>query len=99
MRQQHLDQDLQKSHYTIDLFKQYKKHLGPVRFQLLKEGQILVVPERARALLGLRSKSALTPILSIYKLTRLVKADWFLKSIILPANYKEQIKNLDQVPS
>lgn len=99
MRQQHLNADLQKSKYTVDLYKQYKKHLGLIRFQLLKEAQISVVPKRVKDLLGLRNFSTLTPILSIYKLTRILKFDWFLKSIILPANYKQQIKNLDQAPS
>src|SRR5215510_13202952 len=28
MQQEHLQQDLEKSYYTTDLFKQYKKHLG-----------------------------------------------------------------------
>src|SRR5215510_8313017 len=28
MQQEHLQQDLEKSYYTDDLFKQYKKHLG-----------------------------------------------------------------------
>ncbi len=99
MRQQHLNQDLQKSAYTLDLYKQYKKHLGLIRYQLLKEAQILVVPPRVQHLLGLRKFSLLTPILSVYKITRLLKLDWFLKSIILPSDYKEQIKNLDHAPS
>lgn len=99
MRNQHLNNNLQKSKYTIDLYKQYKKHLRPIRFQLLKEAQILVVPQRVKHLLGLRNFSVLTPLLYIYKLTRLLKIDWLLKSIILPENYKEQIKNLDQAPA
>ena len=37
-------QDLEKSHYTADLYKQYRKHLGFVRYKLLKESQKLVVP-------------------------------------------------------
>ncbi|HVE60656.1 MAG TPA: oxygenase MpaB family protein [Chitinophagaceae bacterium] len=31
VRASHLEEDLQKTNYTIDLFKQYKKHLGLVR--------------------------------------------------------------------
>ena len=30
VRQTHMEDDLQKSKYTVDLFKQYKKHLGRV---------------------------------------------------------------------
>jgi ribosomal protein S10 len=99
VRSEHLQQDLEKSHYTIDLYKQYRKHLGFVRYKLLIESQKLVVPQHAKELLNLGRFSWLTPILAVYKLSRKVKMDWFLKSIVLPAEYKKQIKELDIVPS
>jgi len=99
MREKHLKKDLQQSHYTIDLYKQYRKHLGVVRFQLLKEGQILVVPKKVNELLGLRKFSFLTPVLTFYKLSRKLKLDWFMKNLILPKEYKKQIKDLDIVSS
>ncbi len=36
-------------HETVDLFRQYRKHLGTIRYALLREGQNLVVPERVIA--------------------------------------------------
>jgi uncharacterized protein (DUF2236 family) len=99
MREDHLENDLQKSHYTIDLYKQYRKNLGPIRYKLLKEGQVLVVPEKVRKLLGLGTHSLLTPIIVFYKLSRRIKLDWFLKSLVLPKEYKKQIKDLDIAPS
>jgi ER-bound oxygenase mpaB/B'/Rubber oxygenase, catalytic domain len=98
MRDDHLHQDLEKSHFTVDLYKQYRKHLGFVRYKLLKESQKLVVPSHAKQLLKLRKFSWLSPILAVYKLSRKIKMDWFLKSIVLPAEYKKQIKELDTVP-
>lgn len=94
-RQEHLLHDVQKSEFTTDLFLQYKKHLGAFRYRLLIEGQIMVVPERVRALLGFRKFSWLLPVVPFYKLTRFFKMDWFIKSIILPSDYKKQIKDLD----
>ena len=88
-----------KSAYTVDLFRQYRKHLGFVRFFLLKQSQILVVPTRVRRLLRLGAFSLLSVILPFYKLSRMLKLDWFLKSLILPTAYKHQIKNLDVTPS
>ena len=38
VRNSHLMEDLQKSEYTADLFRQYKKHLGAMRFKILIEG-------------------------------------------------------------
>jgi hypothetical protein len=39
------------------------------------------------------------PIIAIYKLSRKIKMDWFLKSLVLPTDYKKQIKELDIVAS
>jgi hypothetical protein len=96
-QESHLQNDLDNSKYTKDLYKQYRKHLGPVRYKLLLEAQILVVPKRVNELLDLGKLSLIKPILGIYKLTRLVKLDWFLKSALLPPAYKEEIKELDVV--
>ncbi len=96
-RDSHLENDLVKSEYTKDLFRQYRKHLGFVRYKLMLEGQILVVPEKVNDLLGLGKMSLIKPVLGIYKLTRYIKLDWFLKSAILPANYKKEIRELDVV--
>lgn len=95
VREEHLKEDLQKSNYTDDLFKQYKKHLGAMRFKVLIEGQKLVVPQRVKMLLNFSPFSLLAPVVPLYKLTRMIKADWLLKNILLPAEYKEQIRALD----
>jgi Uncharacterized protein conserved in bacteria (DUF2236). len=95
MRNDHLNKHLEKSLFTIDLYKQYKKHLGRVRYKLLLEGQKLVVPEKVNELLQLGKISLLRPILSLYKLSRKIRLDWFLKSIILPKQYQSEIKALD----
>jgi hypothetical protein len=95
VREAHLMQDLQQSAYTEDLFKQYKKHLGAMRFRVLIEGQKLVVPDRVRQLLHFNDFSLLIPVVPVYKLSRLIKLDWMLKAVLLPADYKEQILELD----
>ncbi len=99
MRQGHLDQNLQHSHLTKDLFRQYRKHLGAVRYRILLEAQTLVVPPPVRNLLGFRKISFLSPLLGLYKLSRSIKADWLLKALILPSMYKNEIKALDNVPA
>lgn len=92
-----LEHDLIKSNYSTDLYKQYKKHLGSFRYSVLIEGQIMVVPAKVRQLLHLRKFSFLTIILPLYKLSRSLKLDGIIKSIILPAKYKEEIKAMDIV--
>lgn len=95
MRQHHLRNNLQSSKYTNDLFKQYRKHLGPVRYRILIEAQKIVIPDQVRELLEFQKISLLYPLLTIYKISRNIRADWLLKEIILPTEYKNQIRSLD----
>jgi hypothetical protein len=57
----------------------------------------LVVPKTARELLGLRGFSFVTPLLALYKVARFIKIDRFLKSLVMPAKYRDQIRNLDVI--
>ena len=98
VRKDHLYSDLERSHYTDDLFRQYKKHLGSFRYFLLIEGQAMVVPERVKEMLNFRNFSLISPLLFMYKLSRKVKADLLVKSLILPVDYRDQIKDLDVLP-
>jgi uncharacterized protein (DUF2236 family) len=95
MRQGHLAKDLQYSHYTDDLFNQYRKHLGAIRYRILIETQILVVPPKVREWLGYKKFSLLHPIIALYKVSRTLRVDWILKELILPAQYKKDIRGLD----
>jgi hypothetical protein len=95
MRQDHLDHNMLHSAYTDDLFKQYRKHLGMVRYPILLEVQKLVVPNTVRTLLHFRKVSLIHPLLALYKVSRILKVDWILRSILLPPNYKKEIKALD----
>ena len=96
MRQGHLVVNMQCSTYTTDLFNQYNKHLGPVRFRILLEAQTLVVPHKVRELLGFRKVSLLFPLMTLYKMSRIIKIDWLLRAAILPPKYKKEIKAMDR---
>ena len=97
-REAHLNADLRKSEYTEDLFKQYHKHLGAFRYRILVESQKLVCPPLVIQLLQLNKFSWASPLLFFYKISRRLSLDEFLKSIILPADYKKQIRELDVTP-
>lgn len=97
MRNEHLQQDLIRSDFTIDLYKQYRKHLGLVRYQVLKQTQVLVVPKIVNELLFLGRVPLFAPILGVYKLIRYLKLEAVLKNAILPNAYKVQIMDLDVI--
>ncbi len=95
VRESHLMENLQKSEFTTDLFKQYRKHLGVMRYQVLLEGQKLVVPNRVKELMQFSSFSLITPLVPIYKFSKVIKMDGLIKTVLLPSDYKSQIDELD----
>ncbi len=97
-RKLHLINDLEYSNYSAALFKQYKKHLGIVRYQLLRGAQTMVVPHIVRRLSGLNTLQLLKPMLFFYKLSEKIKLQQFFKSIILPSKYQHEIKEIDMEP-
>jgi hypothetical protein len=94
-RERHLRENLQKSAYTADLFRQYQKHLGWMRFQILLEGQKEVCPNTVKKQLHMRDFSLLAPVLPLYKASRLFTMDRLLKRMLLPTAYKAAIRELD----
>jgi len=97
MHDKQLQEDLQKSHYTIDLYKQYKKHLGSFRYALVLESQRLVVPLKVNELLNLGNVKWLHILLPFYKLSRKLKLDGIIKSLLVPTAYRLQVTALDIV--
>ncbi|HZH64929.1 MAG TPA: oxygenase MpaB family protein [Flavisolibacter sp.] len=98
VRDAHMQNDLARSSYTDDLFLQYKKHLGSLRYKVLTEAQVLVVPKKVSQLLGFKNFSLLFAVVPLYKASRLLKLDGAIKWLLLPSGYKKQIKDLDVVP-
>ena len=95
VRQSHLEQDLEKSSYSLDLFKQYRKHLGAFRYRMLIEAQKLVVPARVLSLLGFNPVHWLRPSVPVYKFSKNLGLDGMIKDLLLPSDYKTQIQALD----
>jgi ER-bound oxygenase mpaB/B'/Rubber oxygenase, catalytic domain len=95
MREEHLLHNLVSSEFTTDLYKQYKKHLGWARFSVLKQVQLLLVPESVKKMLLSGKIRWIAPVLQVYKLLRVIKLEASLKHALLPAAYKAQILELD----
>jgi hypothetical protein len=95
VRVSHLKENLQKSRYTNDLFAQYKKHLGALRYTFLLQAQKLMVPQHVKNLMCLGNYSWLMPLISIYKISKRIRIDRPLKNLLLPRAYKDQINALD----
>jgi len=90
-REEHLRDDLQVSRYTKDLFSQYRKHLGWVRYILLLEAQKLIAPEHVRNLLNFKRPSLLKPVIAVYRWSRFLQADALLRRLAIPPLYRKQL--------
>ncbi len=95
MRAEHLQENLIRSDFTIDLYKQYRKHLGWYRYYLLRNVQMALVPQRVNALLRLGQSWLLDLLLPLYKIGRRLGVGTFLRNMLLPENYKMQVIDLD----
>ena len=98
-RQQHLAADLAASPLTADLYRQYRKHLGVPRYQLLRAVQGLVVPEPVRALLALPGGATVRPAVAVYRASRHLAISQWAKAAMLPAEYRARIRALDLAPT
>ncbi|MFB9841734.1 oxygenase MpaB family protein [Mucilaginibacter ginsenosidivorans] len=96
-REKHLNERLIRSRFTRDLYKQYRKHLGRMRYLILKQAQVLVVPVQVKRLLSLGNIQWLMPVVWLYKLCRKLRLENLLKLAILPPQYVPQVKALDTV--
>ncbi|GAA3938818.1 DUF2236 domain-containing protein [Chitinophaga oryziterrae] len=95
VRDIHLKEDLQHSDFTDDLFKKYREHLGGIRYWLLRKVQALITPKRVKELLSLHDATIWLPVLYLYKLSRIIKLQSWLRDMLLPVKYKTQIKQLN----
>lgn len=97
-RQEHLAADLAASPFTTDLYRQYRRHLGPVRYALLRQGQGLVTPPLVRGLLGLGAGRALRPVIGVYRRVQHLAPSRWLRTSLLPTAFRPQIAALDVEP-
>ncbi|MFD0750035.1 oxygenase MpaB family protein [Mucilaginibacter calamicampi] len=95
MRHASLKQNMVRSNFTYDLYKQYKKHLGAFRYQIVLQVQRILVAPHVNSLLNFKKRLWILPAMGIYKLLRQAGIDGFFRNALLPPAYKEQIKSLD----
>ncbi|MCR5886838.1 DUF2236 domain-containing protein [Hymenobacter sp. J193] len=98
-REEHLAQHLEYSTFTADLYQQYARHLGPVRYRLLLQAQRVVAPLQVRQLLRLGRTPWLRPALLIYRYTQHLRFSKWARASLLPDEYRQKILRLDIVPS
>jgi hypothetical protein len=97
IRREHLQQNLINSQFTGHLYSQYKKHLGGLRYGILKQVQVQLVPPQVSKLLGLKNKYWLFPMLSLYRFFRRIKMERVFTNALLPKAFAAQIRGMDDI--
>lgn len=92
-----LHNNLLKGDFTVDLYKQYKKHLGWFRYQILIQAQMLLVPKKVNNLLKLGKNPLAKGLLKLYQLSQIIRLKSILKYMIMPPEYKKEIIALDVI--
>ena len=93
--EKHLENNLANSVFTKDLFKQYKNHLGWLRYFLLLEIQRLTVPSPVNRLLRLGSPRVVNFLIPFYKWLRKYRVRKILIRMMMPEKFKNQINRLE----
>lgn len=91
----HLQQHLVHSHYTADLYAQYKRQLGLWRYKILLNVQHQISPGRVTELLGLKASGYFPRLVALYRWSKQCYLDSWVKWMLLPSQYRAQVKALD----
>jgi len=95
MHREQLGHNLQRSAFTTDLYRQYKKHLGSIRYAILVSVQSRIAPPEVLNHLGWTPSRLLPVMISGYHIARRLGLETLLKTLLLPAAYYNQVRALD----
>jgi hypothetical protein len=95
-RKRHLDRDLVYGNYTAQLFRQYRRHLGAWRYEILLQVQALVVPDEVRKLLRLERVDLLSHMIRAYSIVEWLSLQWLVEGLLIPPQYWDRVRELDR---
>jgi uncharacterized protein (DUF2236 family) len=95
-RVRHLHRDLHRGAGTDALYAQYRRHLGPWRYHLLRRVQALLVPAHVRSLLDLRPAPLLRLVARLYPLLGAVGLRALMRRALMPAEHLDAVRRLDR---
>lgn len=96
-RRRHLDRDLAHSRHTALLFRQYRRHLGLWRYQLLLQVQSLLVPDEVRRLLHLNPNKVLPGLIRVYGVFERFNVRAVTHSLLIPPRYWAEVRKFDRM--
>lgn len=95
-RLNHLEQHLRASTYTTDLYRQYRRHLGSLRYYILLKVQHRLLPPLAAHMLPLSDGPLINALLHLYCRARHTPLRRWAQTLLIPARHRAQARELDQ---
>ncbi len=95
-RHRHMAGDLSYSKYTSMLFRQYRRHLGWWRYQLLLEVQAVLVPGEVRRLLRFNSNRIISGLVQTYGIINRGNLRSLVHGLLIPPRYWSEVRSFDR---
>ncbi len=95
-RREHIASDLVYSKHTSMLFRQYRKHLGVWRYQLLLEVQAVLVPDEVRRLLDFKSNKLISGLVQTYGIISVGHVRSLVHGLLIPPRYWADVRSFHQ---
>ena len=96
-RREHMGRDLVNSKHTSMLFRQYRRHLGLWRYQLLREVQAVLVPDEVRRLLNFNSNKLISGLVQTYGIITGGNVRSLVHSLLVPPRYWAEVRRFDRI--
>jgi uncharacterized protein (DUF2236 family) len=95
-RRAHLERDLAYSKHTALLYRQYRRHLGEWRYQILLRVQALLAPERVRRLLSLEPNPLFSALAGSYAHLDMLSLRPLVRRLLVQPRYWGEVDGLDR---
>jgi hypothetical protein len=96
-RREHMVRDLVYGRHTSMLFRQYRRHLGWWRYQLLLEVQSVLVPQHVRRLLDFRSNRLMSGLVGTYGIITGGHVRSLVHGLLIPPRYWAEVRGFDRI--
>ena len=98
-RRAHMERDLAYGRHTALLYESYRRHLGALRYQLLRQVQALLVPERVRGLLSLNESAVFSAAVEVFAALPAPGLRALVRRVLLQPRYWGDVAELERVPA
>jgi hypothetical protein len=96
-RRRHLGRDLAYSGHTTLLFRQYRRHLGFWRYNLLRQVQALLAPDEVCRLLDLSPNKLLPSLIRTYGIVERCNLQSVIHGMLIPPRYWAEVRKFDRI--